>query len=257
MYVDDANFNEFAKFNFDSKFKAAIRAGVIWTPLEQPLLRRVSLDYLAVLPYTYTHDGAGGMYGTEPNFIEYTHQGEPIGPTLEPNSDRTTLSVTVRPVRRLDVTLQGRMIRHGNASEGVEGLGTYAHDGGYFDDGRFYYFYEVDEDTGTGEPREILVDTGSLSFQEELRFLNQDNIEHTYQAGIDVSYTIPFSRLRMVLTGGYQFEYIDGPLVYQPAGTVRAADTESGENIDVVLYETVSGKDVTNHYVQFMVKVLY
>lgn len=254
-YVDDANFNEFVRFNFDSKLKLAFHTGLIWTPLQRELLRRVSLDYLAVLPYTYTHDGSSGAYGSEPNYNSYTHQGEPIGPSLEPNSDRVTLEVTVRPVRRLDVTFQGRMIRHGNASEDIAGLGTFIHDGTVYDDGRYYYFYEVPADGE--EPREILVETGRLSFQEDLRFLTQDNIEHTYQAGIDVSYTIPFNRLRMTLSGGYQFEYIDGPLLYTPTGTTVAAETDEGENVDVVLYEVTTGDEVVNHYVQFMVKVLY
>lgn len=255
MYVDDANFNEFVRFNFDSKLKMGFHTGVIWTPMEIDLLRRVSLDYLAVLPYTYTHDGSEGAYGTEPNYNAYTHQGEPIGPSLKPNSDRVTLELTVRPVRRLDVTLQGRMIRHGNASEGIDGLGTFIHDGSVYDDGRYYFFYEVPADVA--EPREILVETGGLSFQEELRFLNQDNIEHTYQAGIDVSYTIPFNRLRMTLSGGYQFEFIDGPLRYERTNQTVAFETEEGENVNAVLYETVAGDDVTNHYIQFEVKLLY
>ncbi|MFP4536581.1 MAG: hypothetical protein ACLFNP_12710 [Spirochaetaceae bacterium] len=253
MYVDDANFNELVRLNFDSKLKMGFHTGVIWTPLHRELLRRVSLDYLAVLPYTYTHDGASGAYGSEPNYNMYTHQGEPIGPSLEPNSDRLTLKLTLRPVRRLDVTFQGRMIRHGNASEDVDGLGTFIHDGTVYDDGRYYFFYEVED----SDPREVLVETGGLSFQRDLRFLTQDNIEHTYQAGIDLSYTLPFNRFRMTLSGGYQFEYIDGPLLYTPTGTTAPAESEEGENVDVVLYEVTTGDEVVNHYVEFTVKMLY
>lgn len=260
VYVDDASFNDLVRFNFNTKLKMAVHTGIVWTPL-QPVLRRVSLDYLALLPYMYTHDGEDGHFATEPNFTNYVHQGESLGPGLSPNSDRTTLSLTVQPLPRLDATIMGRLIRHGNASEGVEGLGLVSHDGSILDDGRYYYFRRQDEVDATSE---LVIDSGRLSFQDELRFLTQDTIEHTWQTGIDFAYRLPVKperRMGISLEAGYQFEFIKGPLEFRPSvETAILRDpsrTEDTQDLEAILYETVAGNDVVNHYFNFRVRVLY
>ena len=250
VYVDDASFNDLAQFNFDTKLKLGIHTGAIWTPTHR-FLRRVQFDYLALFPYMYTHDGGGGVYDPEPNYGSYTHQGESIGPGLDPNSDRVTLQATFRPAPRLDATITGRMIRHANASEGVEDVNLAGHDGSITDDGRYYRFQESD---GDGE---IYVETGRLSFQNDLRFLNQDNIEHIFQTGIDVTYTVPLRRGALALEAGYQFEYIQGPLSYESTGTSAPGREPAEGDANVVVYETVAGDDETNHYVNFQITFRY
>ena len=247
-YVDDANFNQWVRFNFDSKLKIALHTAVVWTPFHS-LVRRVALDYVAVSPYTYTHDGEYGMFGTEPIYTNYTHQGLPIGPDLRPNSDRLTLSTTLRPAPRFALNLQGRMIRHGNASADVDGLGTVGHDGSIFDDGRYY---RVAEDGGR-----YYINSGRLSFQERLDFLNQDLIERTYQLGFDLDYTIPLRRSRLILSGGYQFEHVSGPLSFQATDQTITVEEPLAEEKDFILYRTVAGPDQTNHYVQFKVRYAF
>lgn len=252
LYVDDASFNDLVRFNFDTKLKIGLHTGAIWTP-DSPLLRQVKLSYLALFPYMYTHDGEAGVYEPEPNYTNYTHQGTSIGPGLEPNSDRIELTTTFQPLPRLSTTLIGRVIRHGNASEGIEGLGLASHDGTITDDGRYYHFI-VDGD-------DIYVETGRLSYQSDLRFLDQENIETVLQAGLDVGYTIPLrSRSSLRLEAGYMFEYVRDPISWAATGTTAPGtrDEETDPDPpDVVVYDIVTGDDQTNHYVDFTVTFSY
>jgi len=249
VYVDDASFNELVRFDFNTKLKLGFQAGAIWTP-EHPLVHRISLDYLALLPYMYTHDGEGGVYAPVPNYTNYTHQGSSLGPGLEPNSDRLRLQTTLRPLSRLKTTLYGQMMRHANASEGVENLGLAGHNGTITDDGRYYHF--VIEDYGTANPKEIYIETGRISFQDELRFMTQENIETVFQTGLDIAYTVPLSgRLAMTVEAGYEFEYIRDPISWEPTG--GTAPGFKREEIhpdppDVVVYGVVTGADQINHY---------
>lgn len=248
VYVDDASFNNLVRLTFDTKLKLALHTGIFWRP-EHPVIRNISLDYLALLPYMYSHDGEGGFYALEPIYTNYTHQRESLGPGLEPNSDRTTISATLRPLQRLDVTLTGRLMRHGNASEGVERIGAFNHDGTIWDDGRFYRF-RLDGD-------ELFVRRGGLSFQDELRFLNQKHIERTWQSGIELSYQLPVKesrRLGFSIEAGYLFEYKQGPLQFErTVETVEFRDDDA----KVFLYESVPGKDELNHYWNLRFRVMY
>ena len=258
VYVDDAGFNDLVRLNFDTKLKMAVHTGVFWTPMHS-FFRRLSVDYLALLPYMYTHDSEKGRFSTEPNYTNYLHRGESLGPGMEPNSDRTTLSVTVRPLPRLDATFTGRLTRHGNASENVEGLGLETHDGTILDDGRYYFFRREDNDPDNP----LFVESGRLSFQNELRFLTQEVIEHTWQTGIDLAYRVPVKperRLGISLEAGYQFEFVQGPLERRPTdqlSLLKEPNRDPGDNLEVRLFETVAGEDEVNHYFNLRVRVLY
>ena len=191
IYADDVHFNDLARFNFNTKYKLAAHAGVEWYPLF-PVLERVSLDYLAVMPYMYTHwDETPGRRVDQPNYSNYTHLGTSIGPSLEPNSDRLTLDVRLAPAERLGVALRLRHSRHGNASDGyldpVDGGGLPDGDGTIFDPGYI----------------------GSTpTFQAETRFLWQDVLERVTQAGLDVEYRLPLpAGGAATLSAGYLFEH--------------------------------------------------
>ncbi len=243
VYVDDASFNDLAQFDFDTKLKLGVHTGAIWTP-EHSLLRRVRLDYLALFPYMYTHDERSGVYAPEPNYTNYTHQGSSLGPGLEPNSDRVELETSFAPLPRLTTTLTGTVIRHANASEGIEGLNLANNDGTITDDGRYYHFF-VD---GT----DIYIERGRLSYQEDLRFLDQENIETVFQAGLELAYRIPLrARTSITMRAGYVFEYVRDPISWEPTGATapgtQREDTDPAPP-DVVVYDVVTGPDQTNHY---------
>jgi hypothetical protein len=149
LYVDDFHFNDIIRLHINSKYKLAGELGLVWAPEKGPL-RLFSIDYTAVFPYMYTHmrDLDKATYGDrypsqsaytkQPNYLDYSHVGRNLGVDLDPNTDRVTLSATLRTHPSLDLTLLGYVSRHGNASRDriKDGLmdGQY-HDGTIFDDG--------------------------------------------------------------------------------------------------------------------------
>ncbi|MFW6235086.1 MAG: hypothetical protein ACOC4I_06935, partial [Spirochaetota bacterium] len=179
VYIGDLHFNRMMQGNLalsNTKYKLSAQTGVRWSPPDSGMLDRIELDYLAVMPYMYTHWdrytwSGDNPSGEQPNYNNYTHQGEIIGPTLDPNSDRLTLRVDLRPVPAAQISFMSRLIRHGNASEGIEGINVPEElEGGLFDPG-----YR---------------NGGSASFQTETRFLTQDLIEQALQFGVDAQYDL-------------------------------------------------------------------
>lgn len=178
LYIDDINFDQLVTFHFNTKYKVALQAGLKWTPSDLGLLSRVKLGYLMVTPYTYTHQSP-----TVANWQNYTNQGQLLGSSLPPDSDRLSLEVLSRPLPTLQVNLFARMIRHGNASEGIAGGGN----------GSIY-------DTGWVK--------GVPTFQNETRFLTQTVIEKTYQAGVSADYTFRTRFGTFDGTGTYTYQYV-------------------------------------------------
>ncbi len=141
--------------------KFALQVGLTWSP-SYPVLRRLSLDYLMITPYTYTHSAYRDV-----DFLSYTHAGENLGSILDPNSDQITLSAFLTPTEWLNMDLWARFIRHGNASEGFTNG-----DGTIYDDG----YTSTGEATFVGEPS---------------RFLTQDTIEMVLQLGLELDFRFP------------------------------------------------------------------
>ena len=134
LYIDDYNlfvgertFNPSPLSN-----KTAGQALVSWTPAATGMTGVtgvVSLDYLFVAPYMYTHSSHQPI-----NYLTYTHRARPLANSLEPNSDQLTLAALFTPLAWLDLELTARRIRHGNASEQRDNPGPYD-DGSIWDDG--------------------------------------------------------------------------------------------------------------------------
>ncbi len=186
VYADDVHFNDVIRLDFDTKFKLSAQGGIRWNP---PIgeIEKISLDYLAVMPYMYSHRDPE----YDANFQNYTNFGTSLGPSLHPNSDRARFDIMIRPFSLptlSSLTVDGFLSysRHGNASAGItDGDGT------IFDDG-------YDED-------------GRPTFQSETRFLTQDVLEHTFLAGIKASARLPVPRRSGSRGGrlelGYTFEH--------------------------------------------------
>lgn len=190
LYVDDISFNDMASGNFNTKYKLATQVGAALAPtalldgvapglmpwVQHHFIRLVTVDYTAVLPYTYTHQNTAGAPF---NYESYTNAGASFGPALEPNSDRLSLRALLRPLtdpRRglLDVDLEVAWIRHGNASAGIiPGRDGSIHDDGWLGD--VPTFQPPFEDP-TGQPA--------------TRFLTQAVIEQTTQLSVGASLTL-------------------------------------------------------------------
>lgn len=211
-YADDLDFSGVLKGSFDTKWKMAAQARLSWAP-ESPIVQRLSLDYTAVGPYTYTHwarastDASGNSYF---GALAYTNGGRNIGPDLDPDSDRITLRAKSRTMSGAQVSGILRLTRHGNASAGVEGYtaATSASgdaSGGLGDPGlvnlgtplapNYTWIFQGDYDTGSS-PRYF-------------RFLTQSALQITAQAGIAVDYTKRIEKLGTLSASfGYTFEYV-------------------------------------------------
>ena len=235
LYVDDVGFNDLIKFNFDTKLKLAFEAGASWTPADEKLYK-ISLDYTAVLPYMYTHypwlwndghvyndpDFYGNPFYETMNASNYTHNGENLGTTLSPNSDRISLTSNWRLDEDTQVTLTGNFVRHGNASsEKVDDAAE--QDGSIWDNGN---------------------DVNGVNTVFNNDFLNQDVLEMVLQAGVefnaivDMPFKDPVRYYGTEFTLGYTFE--------------RIWNSGRGSNGN-----PVAGADELNHYVTFQMRVFF
>lgn len=183
FYADDFQFNDTIRGVLDTKYKFATQLGASWAPLSMfpdvpflEVLRLVTLDYTAIMPYTFSHlnQGEAGSF----NVGNATNGGQPIGAALDPNSDRLEARALWRVASEhalvLDVETRGAVIRHGNASAGIiDGADGSIFDPGYI--GTTPTFQPPFEDP-TGQPY--------------TRFLTQDVIETTWQAGASLRFTV-------------------------------------------------------------------
>jgi hypothetical protein len=183
FFADDFEFNDTIRGVLDTKYKFATQLGASWTPVstwrELPFvetLRLVTLDYTAIMPYVFSHlnQGEPGSF----NGGNYTNGGQPMGAALDPNSDRLEARALWRVAQEqavvVDIETRGAMIRHGNASAGIiDGADGSIFDPGYI--GTTPTFQPPFEDP-TGQPF--------------TRFLTQDVIETTWQAGLSARVTL-------------------------------------------------------------------
>jgi hypothetical protein len=193
FYVDDFHFNDIMRLKFNTKYKLAAEAGLVWAP-GAGLLAALSADYTMVFPYMYTHwnTPAETRYAGGPNYLNYSHMGRNLGTDLEPNSDRISVRTSWRTLPNLDVSLGAYFTRHANASDNVP-EGGYSqgedkdeyHNGTIFDDG----------------------DRGSGNNYSYLRFLIQDNIDTRLAGGLGVVWTLPTGIGAFSLSADYVIEY--------------------------------------------------
>ena len=164
LYIDDYNTfvgeNTFNPSPFSNK--TAGQALLSWSPAvagARGLVGMVSLDYLFVAPYMYTHSSHQPI-----NYLTYTHRERPLANGLEPNSDQLTLAALFTPLAWLDLELAARRIRHGNASARRDNPGPHD-DGSIWDDG-----YDADGRATFVGPEPSLLDNRVLEeiFQLEL-----------------------------------------------------------------------------------------
>ena len=191
LYLDDLHLNKMFKLNFSSnQNKLAFQVGAAWVP-ELPLFLRLSLDYLLVTPYMYTHGSVHPI-----NYLTYTHQGRHLGSVLDPNSDQLTMKASLILNERIQAEIWGRYSRHGNHSEAdvdSQWAGT------IWDDG-----YDNN--------------TQSVTFYGPSTFLAQSVLEKIFQLGLGLDFALPVAFLDILLETEYVFEviqnrrFIDGAL---------------------------------------------
>jgi hypothetical protein len=173
LLVDDFNFNEAVKLNFDSgQNKLALETRLTWTPRHR-ILEDLQAGYTLVTPYMYTHSAVQPI-----NYLSYEHDGAQLGSLLSPNSDELDLKVGVRPLPWLRADLGIRRVRHGGGS--------------VYDDG-----YDAE-----GTP--TFVDSPST-------FLTQAVIETSTQVSVDLRARLRPWLLSVDLRAGYTLEHVRNP----------------------------------------------
>jgi hypothetical protein len=193
FYIDDFHFNDIVRLKFNTKYKLAAEAGLVWAPDSGPL-STLAADYTMVFPYMYTHwnTPATARYAGGPNYLNYSHMGRNLGTDLEPNSDRISVRTTWRTLPNLDLSFGAWFTRHANASDGADYDGNKDpndkneyHKGTIFDDGD-------------------LVDGNNYSY---LRFLIQDTIDTRLAGVFGVTWTLPTGFGAFSLNADYALEY--------------------------------------------------
>ena len=229
-FVDDIDFSGVLHGNWDTKWKLAAQASLSWAP-QSPLLQRLSLDYTAVLPYMYTYEynltGSDASGNTYYGANAYTNAGQNIGPDLDPDSDRITLQAKSRTIDGAQISGIFRVIRHGNASSGVNDYSSSTSasgdaSGDLGDPGRFN-----NSTNGGAWIFSIPYETGTWPLY--LRFLTQSVLQISAQAGFDIDFTRRIENIGTLTASlSYTFEYI------------------ANDNL-------VAGQTSINHYISFNV----
>lgn len=199
--IDDISIDDWAKGNFDSKFKAALQAGVMYTP-STDFCKKIALDYTLVLPYMYSHwinspdkDTGPLPGGAETfNYSNYTNHGVSIGSNLMPNSDRVHFEAHFEPLKRLNLNVFTDFMRHANETESWNNEEVVAH---------CIKFAEHDNTGGAG------TDPYPKTVQERMTFLSQEHKMYAFQLGLKASWEA-FRRSygTLSLNLGYTFEFI-------------------------------------------------
>lgn len=204
VMVDDIDFNNAVKLNFDSKNRVAGQMGLQYvSPL--PFLDSVELDYTAITPYTYSHwedlESYEEFNSKTYNYQNYTNSGINLGSQYDPNSDVISLKADFTPVKNLKINTGFDFARHGNISESVT------------DSEAFEYLCadpEVYRTDGTLLVNSKVNKHKVYSAWNSLNFLNQDHIMYLIRPSISATYRLPtfFGKLKTSIGMSYTYEFI-------------------------------------------------
>ena len=204
LFVDDLEFADVVKFDFDTKIRVAAQTGITWIP-PLPLVSLLSLDYTLVTPYTYAHyDYSDVKISDETeriNYQNYTHNGKNLGATIPPNSDRVTLTARFEPFASLRVNTSLAFIRHANVNESLPA--------------KYIAEYLAAEDADNPRTDGSVLDSpnaGDGQFRishEKLLFMEQETKQYVFQFGLDATWDLPpFKFGQLSFSIAYTFEYI-------------------------------------------------
>ena len=210
FFADDIELNEVFKFNFDTKLRFGFQTGLIYAP-EESLCTRLSFNYTAIMPYVYAHweydsDEIASFTGRTWNRQNYTNAGINIGSALDPNSDKISLSATLKPKKNLTLNLFGNFIRHANSAEDFsdDEAAEYmlAKSGTYATNGTVYMNQMFSNPNGSGG-------THVDSAWNKLGFMTSDHKMYVAQLGFNAEYTFARTKYgKFSLCAGYTFEYV-------------------------------------------------
>ncbi len=258
LLADDIGFNEIVKFKKDAKWRMAGQFEVSYAMPKDHWFSFADINYTLVTPYCYTSIHNNDR--KKPNYENYTHNGEPLGSNLPPNSDRIKVKAQFRPLEGLAINVSNAFIRHANVTESVYDpviLKEYLKEGNYSTDGSvFNHSAVVDKNSER-----------THSFLYSTPFLTQQTIQYVNQLGLEGVVNLPILKSGglMQFKFGYTFEtninpgvnkniYEKDPLIHDgssPQQVLEAADKQLK-----AWREAARGKEF-NHYFNIGVKISY
>lgn len=258
LLADDIGFNEIVKFKKDAKWRMAGQFGVSYAMPKDHWFSFADINYTLVTPYCYTSIHNNDR--KEPNYENYTHNGEPLGSNLPPNSDRIKVKAQFRPLEGLAINVSNTFIRHANVTESVYDpviLREYLKEGNYSTDGSIFNHSAV-VDKNSERTHAFLYSTP---------FLTQQTIQYVNQLGLEGVVNLPILKSGGLIQFkmGYTFEtninpgvnrniYAKDPSindVLTPQQVLEAADEQLKK-----WREAAKGKEF-NHYFNIGVKISY
>lgn len=258
LLADDIGFNEIVKFKKDAKWRMAGQFGVSYAMPKDHWFSFADINYTLVTPYCYTSIHNNDR--KEPNYENYTHNGEPLGSNLPPNSDRIKVKAQFRPLEGLAINVSNTFIRHANVTESVYDpviLREYLKEGNYSTDGSIFNHSAV-VDKNSERTHAFLYSTP---------FLTQQTIQYVNQLGLEGVVNLPILKSGGLIQFkmGYTFEtninpgvnrniYAKDPSINDvstPQQVLEAADEQLKK-----WREAAKGKEF-NHYFNIGVKISY
>lgn len=196
--VDDISIDDWGKGNFNSKFKAALQTGVMYTP-DAVFCKKLAFDYTLVLPYMYSHwinspSDSSPVPAAKFNYQDFTNHGVSVGSNLPPNSDRLHFEAGFEPIKRLNLNVATDFIRHANETESWNSSEAIIH----------CAKFAAGDNTGS-----VATDPYPKSVQEKMVFMEQDHKMYVFQIGMKASWEAFRRRYgSLTLNLGYTFEFI-------------------------------------------------
>lgn len=256
IFIDDMAASDFVKLKFDTKFRFGAMTGLVWSPLDSPI-SEVSANYTMITPYMYTHEqfaedgNPTGSNGT--NYQNYTNNGDVIGTSLPPNSDRFAFKIKANPINNLNISFGATMVRHSNINELIYEKAP----------NEALKYLALHPTTGSlktdGSALNHPYSYGSYDYAwNHFMFLQSATRMYIWKANVDAAYTLPWQNFgRMTINVGYTFEFIKNNGVQNdmfPTG-VYTADS-AGLNAAYAAWKNNLHDDI-NHYFKISFKYLY
>ncbi|XTB05015.1 hypothetical protein KP614_08615 [Treponema denticola] len=260
LLADDLGFNEIIKFK-SARWRIASQLGISYAMPKDHWFSFADINYTFIAPYCYTHTHDSNY--AKPNYENYTHNGEPLGSNLPPNSDRIKVKAQFRPLEGLAINISNTFIRHANTTESITDINILKDylTKNYATDGSIFNHPTITGDSG-GETT-----WKDHAFLYSTPFLTQQTIQYVNQLGLEGVINLPILKSGglMQFKLGYTFETNINPGVnnhiYKKSGSIN----DSSSNDDVLAEanrqlkawrEQAVGKEF-NHYFNIGVKISY
>lgn len=261
LLADDLGFNEIIKFK-SARWRIASQVGISYAIPKDHWFSFVDINYTFIAPYCYTHTHDSNY--ANPNYENYSHNGESLGSNLHPNSDRIHIKAQFRPLTGLSINISNTFIRHANITESITDINilkdyltkNYATDGSIFN-----------HPTITGSNSTGATTWKDHAFLYSTPFLTQQTIQYINQLGLEGVVNLPILKSggSIQFKMGYTFEANINPGVNNHIYNEKIPESSLSSEAQILdeankqlkkWREKAVGKEF-NHYFNIGVKISY